>query len=72
MNFDGLYRFGFADFCIEVVIYRYYYKNRRLISINLPFFIEIAIHRPNLGDFDDIGRRMLYKYLKSSTSVHFF
>ena len=45
MNFDGLCRFCFADFCNEVVIYRYYQKNRRLIAINLPFLIEIAINR---------------------------
>ena len=45
MNFDGFCRFCFADFCNEVVIYRYYQKNRRLIAINLPFLIEIVINR---------------------------
>ncbi len=44
MNFDGLYRFRVAVFCNEVVIYRYYQRNRRLIAIN----------RPNLADFDDM------------------
>jgi hypothetical protein len=46
MNFDDFSRFGFADFCNEILIYPYYQKNRPLIAVN----------RPNLGGFDDMGK----------------
>jgi hypothetical protein len=55
MNFDDF----FADFCSEIVIYRYYQNKRRLIVIN----------HPNLGDFDDIGKHCTGNIYQSSKSI---